>query len=163
MVLVPMGNHNASNLFLILFQIGKIRNNQVNPQHISIRESHAAVDNQNILAIFINSQVLSDLIQTTQRNNAKGWFLSFAGSRIISAAASLRRRGNQIIIRFRRQNFFLDALFFHIDHTDSAGTSRPGTSADPTRTAAFRFLFALCLQGRDICRTHHQFRQRASL
>ena len=158
-VLVTMGNDHTADFFFILFQIGKIRNNQVNTQHIRIRESHTAVYDQDIPSVFINRQVLADLIQAAERNNPKGWFLSFARFGIVSTAGALRRRRNQVIIRLGSQYFFLNPFFFHIYHTDSASGSRSG-SGRSAGTAALRwFLFAFSFQCCDICRAHHQLRK----
>ena len=69
MVLVAVGNENAQDLTLVFNKVADVRNNHVDAVHVIVWESHAAVYNNNVVAILVNSQVLADLIETAQRNN----------------------------------------------------------------------------------------------
>ena len=62
MVFVTVGNEHTSQLFCILHQIGKIRNDQVYAVHIFIGKSNTAVHNDHIPTVFQNSDILADLI-----------------------------------------------------------------------------------------------------
>ena len=77
MVFVTMGQHDTSDFFDIFCQIGHIRDHQVDTQHIILRESQTAVDDDDIIAIFQHSHIFTDLFQTTQCNyfQVHLWFL----------------------------------------------------------------------------------------
>ena len=69
MVLVSMGDKDTPDLALIFNKIADIGNDHVDTVHVIVREAHAAVHDNNVVAILVNSQVLTDLIETAQRNN----------------------------------------------------------------------------------------------
>ena len=68
-VLVTVGDEHASQFFLIGYQVGKVGNHQIHAVHILLREAHAAVDDDHILAVFQDGDVFADLIQTAQGDN----------------------------------------------------------------------------------------------
>ena len=68
-VLVAVGDEHTPQLLLIGHQIGKIRDDQVHAVHILLREAHAAVHHDHVLAVLQDGDVLTDLIQTAQRDN----------------------------------------------------------------------------------------------
>ena len=65
-----MGDKHATDLFTTLFQIAGVRQNVVDARCIVFAELEAAVDNQNIVAIFDGGHVAADFFNTTQRDNA---------------------------------------------------------------------------------------------
>ena len=69
MIFVPVGNEHTPQLFCILHQIGKIRNDQVYAVHIFIGKSNTAVHNDHIPTVFQNSDILADLVKTAKGNN----------------------------------------------------------------------------------------------
>ena len=68
-VLMPVGDEDAPDLSLIFDEIAHIGNDHVDAVHIVIREPHAAVHHDDVVAILIDCQVLADLIQTAQRDD----------------------------------------------------------------------------------------------
>ena len=69
MVLVTVGNDDAANLVLVALHIGEIRNDNIHTGHIHIRKCQTAVQNEHVIAALKHGHVLSDLVQTTQRND----------------------------------------------------------------------------------------------
>ena len=68
-VLMSVGDEDAPDLALVLDEIAHIGNDHVDAVHIVIREPHAAVHNDDVVAILIDRQVLTDLVQTAQRDD----------------------------------------------------------------------------------------------
>ena len=69
MVFMTMGNHQTANAGFIRFQIAEVRNDHVNAVHIVFRETHAAVNQQDIFSVLNGGDVFSDFTQTAQRDN----------------------------------------------------------------------------------------------
>ena len=69
MVLVAMGKDNTLDAVSIGFQIGDIRNYNVDAVHLLVRETQSAVNNDYISAAFYSGHVLSYLAESSQRNN----------------------------------------------------------------------------------------------
>ena len=67
MVLMTVRDDHAANAIAVGLQIGNVGDNHIHAIEILIRETHAAVDEKNILTILVDSQVLSDLTQTAKR------------------------------------------------------------------------------------------------
>ena len=67
MILMPMGDDITAQLVQVALEISRIRNDQINAQHIVIRESHTAVDHDDITAVLDYGHVFADLIQTAER------------------------------------------------------------------------------------------------
>ena len=68
-VFMSVRNENTADFVLILFQIRDIGNDEVDAGHFIIREAHAAVDDDDIVFIFQNGDILTDLFQTAEGNN----------------------------------------------------------------------------------------------
>ena len=66
---MPVGDEDAPDLALVLDEITHIGDDHVDAVHIVIREPHAAVYHNDVVAILIDRQVLTDLIQTAQRDD----------------------------------------------------------------------------------------------
>ena len=69
MVLVTVGDEHAPQLRLVGYQVGKIGDHQVYAVHVFVREAHAAIHYDHILAVFQDGDVFSNLIQTAQGDN----------------------------------------------------------------------------------------------
>ena len=67
MILMTVSDNNASDLITISFNVSKIRYNDVDARHISIRECETAVKNEHIISTFKNCHIFSDLVQTSER------------------------------------------------------------------------------------------------
>ena len=68
-VLVSVGDEQAPQFLLICRQVGKVGDHQIHAVHILFGETDAAVHHDHVLAVFQDGDVLSDLIQTAQRDN----------------------------------------------------------------------------------------------
>ena len=68
MVLVAVGYNNTPDLFGVLFDIGEIGNNQVDTRHILIGKRKTAVDDEHIVAVFIERHILSDFVYTAEES-----------------------------------------------------------------------------------------------
>ena len=67
---VTITPHNAAQAVLILNDIVKLGQHQVNPEQITVGKHDAAVDHNHVAAILKNSHVLADFPQAAQGNNA---------------------------------------------------------------------------------------------
>jgi len=70
-VLVSVGDENATDAVPVVLQIGDVRNDQVNTQHVRFWEHDAGVYDNDVLAILQGHHVLADLAQAAQGNYAK--------------------------------------------------------------------------------------------
>ena len=68
-VFMTVCENQTSDFIKILFKVSKIRDNKVYTKHITVRESHSAVQNNNIVVTFKNSDILSYLIKTAQKGD----------------------------------------------------------------------------------------------
>ncbi len=69
MILMSVCNNKPFYLVNVLLQICDVRDNQINSQHVVIRESQAAVHHNNTVFIFKGSNVHADLFEAAQRDN----------------------------------------------------------------------------------------------
>ena len=69
MILMPMGYHKTFDFRNIFFQIGNIRNDKVDTEHVILRECQTTVHNHNAVFVFESCDVHSDLLKSTKRNN----------------------------------------------------------------------------------------------
>ena len=68
-ILMSVRDHKTLHLVNIVFQVGDIRNYQVNSQHIIAREGKSAVHYNNTVLVLEGRHVHSDLLQASERNN----------------------------------------------------------------------------------------------
>ena len=68
-VLVAVGDKDGPNAVPILNEVAEVGNDHVHPVHLVVWESHAHIHDDNVVAILIGGDVLSDLIETAQRDN----------------------------------------------------------------------------------------------
>ena len=71
MIFVAVGNEHTPQLLLVGHQIGKVGDHQIHAIHILLREAHAAVHHDHVLAVFQDGDVLADFIQTAQGDNSQ--------------------------------------------------------------------------------------------
>ena len=63
MILMPVGEENAAQFLAVLLQIRHIRDDQVNPQHVLIREGKPAVHGDHIVAVFDYGNIFADFVK----------------------------------------------------------------------------------------------------
>ena len=72
MILMSVRDHHAADLVAVLLEIGVIRNDQIDAQHIAVGERHTAVDEDDIVLTLEHSQVLADLVESAEERHAYG-------------------------------------------------------------------------------------------
>ena len=70
MILVPVGEDDASNPLALRQQVGRVRENQVNSQHLLLGEHEAGVNDQDVLGSLEEGHVHPDLTQPPQGDDA---------------------------------------------------------------------------------------------
>ena len=71
-VLVSVGDEQALDAVLVLQHVGEIRDDQIDAEHIRIREDEAAIDQDHIALALIQGNVFADFTQTAQRADVHG-------------------------------------------------------------------------------------------
>ena len=99
MVLVAMGQHHAPELVNIPLQVGKVRNDNIHPQHFRIRERQTAVDQEHVVSTFHNRHILADLVQAAQGNNPDGRFALLLLRLLIFRLVSILLHGQLLLLR----------------------------------------------------------------
>ena len=69
MILMTVGDNKALHFVDIVFQIGDVRNHQVDSEHVVLRKGQTAVHHNNTVFELKGSYVHSDLLQTAERND----------------------------------------------------------------------------------------------
>ena len=62
----------AAHLLLVLLQIGDVGDDEIDAQHLLVREHEARVDDDDVVALFEREHVLADLADTTERDDPQG-------------------------------------------------------------------------------------------
>ena len=120
-VLVAVGNEDTLDAVLVFQYIGEVGDDQVNAEHIGIREHQTAVHQDHVALAFIQGNVLADFAQTAQRADVHG---NGRGIRLhVLAAASAGRAG---LLRLNRLDRLL-CIFSRLLSRRTAGTLRTGT------------------------------------
>ena len=68
-ILMPVGDDDAPDFADVGLEIADVRNNHVDAVHILVRETHAAVHHDDVVAVLIGGHVLANLAKTAQRDN----------------------------------------------------------------------------------------------
>ena len=68
-VLMTVGQEHAADFFLILDKVRHVRNDKVNAVHVVLGESEAAVDDDDVLAVFENGHIFANLIESPKGND----------------------------------------------------------------------------------------------
>ena len=63
-VFVAVGEENTSDFFPVLHQVADVRDDHVDAIHIVVREAHAAVHYDQVIAVLEHGHVFPDLVQT---------------------------------------------------------------------------------------------------
>ena len=95
-ILMAVGDEQTLDAVLIFQHIGKIRNDQINAEHISIGENKSAVHEDHIPLAFIQRNVFADLTEAAQRADVHGGgrgHLIGLRCALRAAAAALGARG----------------------------------------------------------------------
>ena len=71
-VLMTVGDNDASYLVDVLLNIGEIGDNKVNARHIAVWESKTAVNDEHIVSALENGHVLAYLVKSAQGDYSKG-------------------------------------------------------------------------------------------
>ena len=66
---MPVGQEHAADLVFVFDQVRHVGNDQVDAVHFLIREAKAAVDDDDILAVFEYGHILADLVETAKGND----------------------------------------------------------------------------------------------
>ena len=69
-VLVPVGNDNATHPLPVLAQEGHIRDDVIDPEHVIFREHHTGVDHQQLPPKLINHHIAANFTQAAKGNNS---------------------------------------------------------------------------------------------
>lgn len=72
MVLVAVSDDDAAELFLVLQNIGVIREYQIDTRLGVIREHETGVDEHHVVAALEDRHVLADAVKATERNDLQG-------------------------------------------------------------------------------------------
>ena len=92
MILMSMSDDKTLNLWKVIDQIGNIRNNQVNPQHILIWKGQSTIDYNNALPILKCRNIHTDLFKSPKWNDLYCLFI--------------------ISLLSRHSHFFLDNFYY---------------------------------------------------
>ena len=65
MILMAVSDDHTFDLFSVGDKIAEIRNNYVNAKHLIVGEAHSAVYDHDLIIIFQEGHVLSDLIESS--------------------------------------------------------------------------------------------------
>ena len=66
MILMSMSDHKALNFVDVIFQIGDVRDHQIDSQHVVARERQSAVHHNDRVLVLKGGDVHSDLLQTAK-------------------------------------------------------------------------------------------------
>ena len=69
MILVAVRDHEALHFAVILFQIRDIRQHDVDAEHVVLREGHAAVDDDDAVAVLDRGNIHTDLFEPSERDH----------------------------------------------------------------------------------------------
>src|SRR5690606_1657549 len=71
-VLVSMGEEDGFELFAIRLDVGDVRDDEVDAEHILFREHEPGINGDHVVATFQEHHVLADLTETAEGNYTKG-------------------------------------------------------------------------------------------
>ena len=76
MIQMSVGNNDSLNLFFLCYKIAHIRNNVINTWHIISCEFLSSINHENIVSVFYDIHVRSDLLKSS-KSKYLNWSLSF--------------------------------------------------------------------------------------
>ena len=68
-ILMAMGDEDGPNAVPVLDQVGEIGYDHVDAVHVVVREAHAHVHQDDVVAVLVDGEVFADLIETAKGNN----------------------------------------------------------------------------------------------
>ena len=71
MVFMAVGDHKSLDFLTVFLQVGNVRDHQIDSKHVVLRKGQTAVHDNNTVFIFKGSNVHSDLLQTSERNDSQ--------------------------------------------------------------------------------------------
>ena len=71
-VLVGVGDEERPDLGAVLLEVGDVGHDEVDAEHLLVREHEAAVDDDDVVAVFEHVHVLADLPHPAERDDAEG-------------------------------------------------------------------------------------------
>ena len=79
MVLVPVRDAHAADAVPVLFEVGHVGDDHVDPRHLLVRKDQPAVDDEDIVPVLDDGHVFADLSHPAQRDDSefmlhKWWF-----------------------------------------------------------------------------------------
>ena len=69
MILMAMGDEDGPDAVPVLDQVGEIGYDHVDTVHVVVREAHAHVHQDDVVAVLVDGEVFADLIETAKGNN----------------------------------------------------------------------------------------------
>ena len=109
MVFVSVGDDHAADLFAAALEVREIRQHHVDAVHLIVRKTHAAVDDDHLIAVLERGHVFADLVEPAERDDLEfsrclGLCLlsvsnRFAGGRLLCRCLFhlLRRRSARLL------------------------------------------------------------------
>lgn len=76
MVFMAVGNDDTTDFLFVLYKITHIGNNQVDAEHIVIREGKTGIDDDDIFSVLNDRHVLTDFAQASQGNYLQLFFFA---------------------------------------------------------------------------------------
>ena len=70
-VLVGMGDQEGPDLLAVLLEVGDIGDDEVDAEHLLVREHQPAVDHDDVVAVLEHVHVLADLAHSAERDDAE--------------------------------------------------------------------------------------------
>src|SRR5579872_5482199 len=70
MIFMAVGDKDAANALFFVVQVARIGDNQVNAKHFIIGEHRTRINNHDVVAIFDDHHILSDLSQSSERDKS---------------------------------------------------------------------------------------------
>ena len=92
-VLVPVGYDKALDLVDIVLKISGVRNDKIDSEHVVLRKRQSAVHNNNTVSILEGSDIHSDLLKPSERNDPErrlSLFLFCISLQVVSSYSSIR-------------------------------------------------------------------------
>ncbi len=75
MILVSVGDQERADLGRVLPQVGDVRNDEVDAEHLLVREHEPAVDDDDVVAVLEDVHVLADLPHASEGDDPKRYLI----------------------------------------------------------------------------------------
>ena len=91
MVFMTMGHDHSADAFLVLAQERRVRQHHIHAVHSVAWEGQTGIHEHQVVAVLENTGVLTDLMQTPQRNHPQTRVLSLPGLCVVNHEKRLRK------------------------------------------------------------------------